>query len=112
MGHGIPSHPGSAAEHIVFSSNSSSGASGASETMQALPPKAGSKFPAHQSAKTCDGAVPSEESAPVVGGSGSSWSVGAQLHAVGKCRPCAWHRQMEGCANGSGCPYCHMCDKG
>lgn len=40
------------------------------------------------------------------------WSVGAQLHHLGQCRPCAWHWKLPGCANGSDCDFCHACENG
>merc|ERR1711957_998251 len=39
-------------------------------------------------------------------------SVGAQLHASGQCRPCAWYWKPEGCANGASCQHCHSCPPG
>lgn len=38
-------------------------------------------------------------------------SVGSALHALGKCKPCAWFHKPQGCANGNGCLHCHICDE-
>mmetsp|Transcript_62489 Transcript_62489/g.177467 ORF Transcript_62489/g.177467 Transcript_62489/m.177467 type:complete len:279 (+) Transcript_62489:118-954(+) len=35
------------------------------------------------------------------------WSVGALLHAEGKCQPCRFFAR-PGCENGSSCKYCHI----
>lgn len=35
-------------------------------------------------------------------------SYGSRLHAVGRCKPCAFHH-TEGCNTGAGCPFCHLC---
>jgi len=35
------------------------------------------------------------------------WSIGTELHSVGKCRPCAFRWSEVGCANGARCHYCH-----
>lgn len=43
---------------------------------------------------------------------GLSWSKGAEEHEAGNCRPCAWIWMEVGCAKGSECPYCHMCEQG
>jgi len=39
-----------------------------------------------------------------------SWSVGSELHSVGKCKPCAWNWQPTGCIEGVNCIRCHLCD--
>jgi hypothetical protein len=39
-------------------------------------------------------------------------SVGSGLHAMGKCKPCAWHWKPGGCTNGKECCHCHMCPSG
>jgi len=41
----------------------------------------------------------------------ASWSVGAALHAEGKCKPCAWNWNSTGCSAAEQCTYCHMCPK-
>lgn len=41
-----------------------------------------------------------------------SWSAGAQGHAIGNCKPCAWNWKPSGCSKGPDCEYCHMCDEG
>jgi len=41
----------------------------------------------------------------------SSPSVGSALHAIGKCKPCAWFHKPQGCSNGDACMHCHICDK-
>jgi hypothetical protein len=38
-------------------------------------------------------------------------SRGSALHAVGACKPCAFVFQ-DGCANGTDCEFCHLCDPG
>jgi len=49
-------------------------------------------------------------------GSGSSAGTernfGSDMHAYGLCRPCVWFWRPEGCAKGTSCEYCHVCDKG
>lgn len=39
-------------------------------------------------------------------------SVGSWLHGTGFCKPCAWLRKPQGCANGSECLHCHACPAG
>mmetsp|Transcript_63546 Transcript_63546/g.98896 ORF Transcript_63546/g.98896 Transcript_63546/m.98896 type:complete len:588 (-) Transcript_63546:110-1873(-) len=39
-------------------------------------------------------------------------SVGSGLHALGKCKPCAWHWKPGGCTNGKECCHCHICPSG
>lgn len=41
-----------------------------------------------------------------------SWSAGAEFHAEGTCRPCAWNWRETGCSKGASCEYCHMCEDG
>eukprot|EP00928_Gymnodinium_smaydae_P073246 TRINITY_DN5648_c0_g1_i1.p1 TRINITY_DN5648_c0_g1~~TRINITY_DN5648_c0_g1_i1.p1 ORF type:complete len:194 (+),score=19.32 TRINITY_DN5648_c0_g1_i1:106-687(+) len=36
-------------------------------------------------------------------------SVGALLHAHGRCLPCRFQRQAGGCQKGAKCLYCHHC---
>jgi len=36
-------------------------------------------------------------------------STGSALHALGKCRPCAWFWKPKGCTNGQECAHCHLC---
>jgi len=44
---------------------------------------------------------------------GPVWSVGAELHHICQCRPCAWYwRPGKGCLQGASCQFCHMCDRG
>ena len=38
-----------------------------------------------------------------------SWSVGANLHDAGQCRPCAWSWRPGGCSHGASCKFCHLC---
>lgn len=42
---------------------------------------------------------------------GQIWSAGAESHAEGRCRPCAWQWQENGCAKGVDCPFCHLCNE-
>eukprot|EP00929_Paragymnodinium_shiwhaense_P111617 TRINITY_DN79960_c0_g1_i1.p1 TRINITY_DN79960_c0_g1~~TRINITY_DN79960_c0_g1_i1.p1 ORF type:complete len:412 (-),score=74.95 TRINITY_DN79960_c0_g1_i1:387-1547(-) len=37
-------------------------------------------------------------------------SIGSLGHALGTCKPCAFHWKPAGCSNGSGCTFCHLCD--
>jgi hypothetical protein len=37
-------------------------------------------------------------------------SVGSLSHATGQCKPCAFMRSTQGCATGSACSFCHLCD--
>lgn len=39
-------------------------------------------------------------------------SSGSTLHALGKCKPCAWHWKPGGCQNGKECCHCHICPAG
>ena len=39
-------------------------------------------------------------------------SSGSALHALGKCKPCAWHWKPGGCTNGKECCHCHLCPAG
>jgi len=39
-------------------------------------------------------------------------SAGSALHALGKCRPCAWFWKPQGCQNGQACAHCHLCPQG
>jgi len=39
-------------------------------------------------------------------------STGSALHALGKCRPCAWMWKAKGCLNGEACAHCHLCPEG
>lgn len=36
-------------------------------------------------------------------------SNGSSLHALGKCKPCAWFHKEGGCVNGRECCHCHLC---
>mmetsp|Transcript_18237 Transcript_18237/g.42482 ORF Transcript_18237/g.42482 Transcript_18237/m.42482 type:complete len:396 (+) Transcript_18237:95-1282(+) len=40
------------------------------------------------------------------------WSVGAALHPLGICRPCAWVWKARGCRDGKKCDFCHLCSVG
>jgi len=40
------------------------------------------------------------------------WSVGAEGHWSGNCKPCAFLDSRKGCLQGSACAYCHLCDAG
>jgi len=99
------------AEHIIFPSSDASGAScsGGSYAEKAIPEVAALRTPVLQASKKSDAAAPSEGKATGVGEQHAYWSMGAELHAFGKCRPCAWFWQPEGCDNGRSCQYCHMC---
>jgi len=37
------------------------------------------------------------------------FSIGAQLHGTGTCKPCAWFWRPLGCMNGQECAHCHLC---
>mmetsp|Transcript_49870 Transcript_49870/g.143546 ORF Transcript_49870/g.143546 Transcript_49870/m.143546 type:complete len:197 (-) Transcript_49870:192-782(-) len=39
-------------------------------------------------------------------------SVGAALHGVRECKPCAWFWRPQGCDNGVDCRHCHLCPAG
>jgi hypothetical protein len=39
-------------------------------------------------------------------------SVGAALHASGKCKPCAWYWKPASCQWGKECCHCHACPEG
>lgn len=39
-------------------------------------------------------------------------SAGSALHALGKCKPCAWFWKPQGCKNGKECCHCHSCPRG
>jgi len=39
-------------------------------------------------------------------------SVGAVLHNIGECEPCAWYWRPGGCKNGASCLFCHLCAEG
>mmetsp|Transcript_23942 Transcript_23942/g.60512 ORF Transcript_23942/g.60512 Transcript_23942/m.60512 type:complete len:500 (-) Transcript_23942:155-1654(-) len=39
-------------------------------------------------------------------------SKGSALHAMGKCRPCAWLWKAAGCQNCQACEHCHACSPG
>lgn len=39
-------------------------------------------------------------------------SEGSRGHQMGNCRPCAFIWKDEGCANGTSCPFCHLCPPG
>jgi len=43
---------------------------------------------------------------------GVQLSVGAEGHAEGNCKPCAWNWKPSGCSKGSACDFCHMCEDG
>lgn len=38
-----------------------------------------------------------------------SLSAGGDLHEDGKCKPCVFYHEPEGCHNGTGCTFCHAC---
>mmetsp|Transcript_19163 Transcript_19163/g.44629 ORF Transcript_19163/g.44629 Transcript_19163/m.44629 type:complete len:388 (+) Transcript_19163:69-1232(+) len=42
----------------------------------------------------------------------SAWSVGSELHHVGRCNPCAFHHKDKGCKSGRDCNFCHRCPPG
>ena len=42
----------------------------------------------------------------------AAMSTGSMLHAVGRCRPCAWFWKTAGCLNGQDCARCHLCPEG
>eukprot|EP00929_Paragymnodinium_shiwhaense_P120918 TRINITY_DN9299_c0_g1_i2.p1 TRINITY_DN9299_c0_g1~~TRINITY_DN9299_c0_g1_i2.p1 ORF type:complete len:430 (-),score=103.01 TRINITY_DN9299_c0_g1_i2:300-1589(-) len=37
-------------------------------------------------------------------------SIGSLGHAIGTCKPCAFHWKPAGCSNASSCTFCHLCD--
>mmetsp|Transcript_112889 Transcript_112889/g.282633 ORF Transcript_112889/g.282633 Transcript_112889/m.282633 type:complete len:406 (-) Transcript_112889:103-1320(-) len=41
-------------------------------------------------------------------GQGPAWSIGSELHSMGKCRPCAFAWSESGCNMGADCIYCHQ----
>jgi len=97
-------------DHIVFSSSDASReCSGSSRAEGAIPEVAALTTPVLRASDISDAAAPSEEEAPGAPAR-TCWSMGAELHTLGKCRPCAWHWQPEGCKNARSCKYCHMCD--
>mmetsp|Transcript_50283 Transcript_50283/g.92938 ORF Transcript_50283/g.92938 Transcript_50283/m.92938 type:complete len:382 (+) Transcript_50283:77-1222(+) len=42
----------------------------------------------------------------------SAWSIGSELHHVGRCNPCAFHHKDKGCKSGRDCNFCHRCPPG
>jgi len=50
----------------------------------------------------CPAIVPLEQRQP-------EFSLGAQLHDTGNCKPCAWFWRPLGCNNGPECKHCHLC---
>lgn len=38
-----------------------------------------------------------------------SLSVGSDLHSDGKCKPCVFYHEPQGCSNGTSCAFCHAC---
>merc|ERR1712159_451611 len=38
-----------------------------------------------------------------------AWSAGSVGHNAGCCKPCAFVWKEEGCKEGEGCPFCHLC---
>mmetsp|Transcript_59518 Transcript_59518/g.141685 ORF Transcript_59518/g.141685 Transcript_59518/m.141685 type:complete len:198 (-) Transcript_59518:121-714(-) len=38
-----------------------------------------------------------------------SWSLGAQEHSLGKCKPCVHYWKLTSCKLGEECDFCHMC---
>jgi len=51
--------------------------------------------------------------APTVGAaSAPSVSLGADMHNIGRCQPCAMYFRPTGCTLGSRCRFCHMCPEG
>jgi len=43
---------------------------------------------------------------------GGTWSVGAELHHIDECKPCAWFWKPSGCDQGASCRFCHLCKEG
>jgi len=39
-------------------------------------------------------------------------SLGAALHGIGECKPCAWFWKPESCQWGAECRHCHLCPMG
>lgn len=39
-------------------------------------------------------------------------SVGAALHDIGQCKPCAWFWKPSSCSRGEECGHCHLCPEG
>lgn len=37
-----------------------------------------------------------------------TWSVGAQRHEGGKCKPCRYVATLSGCVHGASCTFCHL----
>jgi len=37
-------------------------------------------------------------------------SLASDVHATGRCKPCAWHWESKGCRSGSDCGFCHHQD--
>jgi hypothetical protein len=37
---------------------------------------------------------------------------GSRGHHIQQCKPCAFMWRQPSCANGVGCPFCHLCDAG
>uniref|UniRef100_A0A7S3RBJ4 C3H1-type domain-containing protein n=1 Tax=Strombidinopsis acuminata TaxID=141414 RepID=A0A7S3RBJ4_9SPIT len=36
------------------------------------------------------------------------WSEGAELHSVGRCKPCLYMNTDQGCSHGRSCRFCHV----
>mmetsp|Transcript_123729 Transcript_123729/g.194080 ORF Transcript_123729/g.194080 Transcript_123729/m.194080 type:complete len:188 (+) Transcript_123729:77-640(+) len=40
------------------------------------------------------------------------FSLGAEGHSKGTCKPCAWNWKDGGCSKGANCDFCHLCEEG
>lgn len=40
-----------------------------------------------------------------------SWSIGAEFHYDGNCKPCGFFWSQKGCGNGPNCNHCHLCPR-
>lgn len=65
----------------------------------------------YTSDKSISEAATFDQDAVVQGVTEPGWSVGAELHLLGECRPCVWMWTSMGCINDSDCTFCHMCSK-
>lgn len=56
--------------------------------------------------------LPQDMAAPLIIDETDLPSSGSALHALGKCKPCAWFHKPQGCINGKECCHCHVCSEG
>jgi len=78
------------------------------DVLEAPPPPSDGSSTHASEASPCDQAGSPVSEATVLGVGAAVPSLGSAEHTLGCCKPCAF-QHTKGCANGTSCPFCHLC---